>query len=340
MPASWRQTPRYAGHTWENNQSFCLLGRSAPGIPESMPMNDKPVINPYLAVLVGVFAISFSALFVRLASAPAMIIATYRLLFTFLMLAPFTLLRHRSDLGLLSGRERGLAALSGLFLALHFVTWFASLRYTSIASSVVLVTIQPVFVVIGSWVFFRERISRLAMLGGLLALSGSFIIGASDFQLDMRAFWGDLLALLAALLVSGYLLVGRRLRSGVSLPAYTFFTYGSSSLVLLLATLASRTPLYPYPASDWLLFLALALVCTVLGHTVFNWVLRYVQASVVSVSILGEPLGAIVWASLFLREFPTLRQVIGAGFIFCGLFLFTRVSVRDIVKIDPGGKCG
>ena len=291
-------------------------------------MSDKPIVNPYLAVLGGVFAVSFSALFVRLTTAPAMIIATYRLLFTFLILAPFTLLRHRSDLRALTGRERGLAMASGVCLALHFVTWFTSLRYTSIASSVVLVTIQPLFVVLGSWVFFRERISRMAMLGGALALTGSIVIGASDFQLGGTAFWGDLLALAAAVMVSGYLLIGRRLRSGVSLPAYTFVTYGSSSLVLVLASLASRTPFYPYPTTDWLLFLGLAVVCTILGHTVFNWVLRYVQASVIAVSVLGEPLGAIVWAALFLKEYPTTRQAVGAACIFGGLYLFTRVAAR------------
>lgn len=316
MRSSWPKTLKYAKPI-----SASRLGKT--------PVNDKPIVNPYLAVLVGVFAISFSALFVRISSAPAMIIATYRLLFTFLLLAPFTLIRYSADLRALPWRQRGLAAASGLCLALHFATWFTSLRYTSVASSVVLVTTQPVFVVIGSWLFFRERISRPAMFGVCLALCGSFIIGASDFQLDMRSFWGDLLALLAAVLISGYLLIGRRIRGTVSLPAYTFFTYGSSALVLILASLASRTPFGPYPLRDWLLFLALAVVCTILGHTIFNWVLRYVQASVVSVSVLGEPLGAIVWASIFLKEYPTLRQMIGGGFIFAGLFLFTRASVRQ-----------
>jgi drug/metabolite transporter (DMT)-like permease len=292
-------------------------------------MSDKPIVNPYLAVLVGVFAISFSALFVRLSSAPSMMIATYRLLFTFLLLAPLTLTRHRDEVCGLSLHQRGLAAASGICLAFHFVTWFLSLRYTSVASSVVLVSTQPVFVVIGSWIFFRERISRLAMFGGALALCGSIIIGTGDSQLSMRAFGGDLLALSAAVFVSGYLLIGRRLRSGISLPAYTFFTYGSSALILVLASLASRTPFGPYSPRDWLIFLALAVVCTILGHTVFNWVLRYVQASVVAVSVLGEPLGAILWASVFLGEYPTLRQMIGAGFIFAGLFLFTRAAVRQ-----------
>lgn len=291
-------------------------------------MNDKPIVNPYLAVLAGVIAVSFSSLFVRLSSAPAMVIATYRLLFTFALLAPFSLARHSDELRALSWRQRLLAAASGICLALHFVTWFTSLQYTSVASSVVLVTIQPVFVVVGSWLFFRERISRLAILGGGLALGGSIFIGASDFQMGMRAFMGDMLALAAAAFVSGYLLIGRRLRSGVSLPAYTFFTYGSSALVLVLASLASGTPFAPYPFRDWLLFLALAVVCTIMGHTVFNWVLRYVQASVVSVSVLGEPLGAILWASVFLGEYPSQRQMIGAVFIFGGLFLFTRAAAR------------
>ena len=293
-------------------------------------MNNKPIANPYLAVLAGVFAVSFSALFVRLATAPPLIIATYRLLFTFLILAPYTLLRHRTDLVTTSWRQRGLAAASGVCLALHLVTWFISLRYTSVASSVVLVTTQPVFVVIGSWIFFKEKVSRFAMMGGALALFGSVIIGAADFQIGRDALLGDLLALAAAVLVSGYLLIGRRLRGGVSLPSYTFYTYGSSALLLIIASFASGTPFAPYPPRDWILFLALAIVCTVIGHTIFNWVLRYVQASVVSVSVLGEPLGAILWASIFLREYPTLRQTIGACFIFTGLLVFTRFSAGHV----------
>lgn len=291
-------------------------------------MHTKPIVNPYLAVLLGVFAVSFSALFVRLTTAPALIIATYRLLITFAVLAPYALFRHRPELFSLSRKQRGLAAASGLCLALHLVTWFASLRYTSIASSVVLVTTQPIFVVIGSWIFFREKVSRMAMIGGGFALLGSFVIGAADFQIGRDVFFGDLLALAAAIFVSGYLLIGRRLRGGVALPVYTFYTYGSSALILILASLATGTPFAPYQARDWIIFCALAIVCTVIGHTIFNWVLRYVQASVVSVSVLGEPLGAILWASVFLHEYPTLRQTVGASMIFAGLFIFTRFSVR------------
>jgi drug/metabolite transporter (DMT)-like permease len=288
----------------------------------------KPWINPYLAILVGVFAVSFSSILVRLATAPPLIIATYRLVFTFLVLAPFSFTGGAVALKSMTRRQVKLAAASGVFLALHFVTWFTSLKYTSIASSVVLVTTQPLFVVLGSFVFFQERVSRKALYGGLLAMLGSLVIGATDFQAGGRAFIGDMYALFAAVMVAGYLLLGRKLRGDVGLSGYTFVTYGSSSLVLIASALLCQLPFYPYPDRDWLIFGALALVCTVMGHTVFNWVLRYVQASVVSVSVLGEPLGAIIWAAVFFGENPTLRQGIGGGLIFAGLYLFTRVTAR------------
>ncbi|MBU5637328.1 DMT family transporter [Geomonas sp. Red69] len=289
----------------------------------------KPWINPYLAILVGVFAVSFSSILVRVCTAPPLVIAAYRLIFTFCFLAPFTLWGGAPALRGMTARQVGLSAASGVFLALHFVTWFISLKYTSIASSVVLVTTQPLFVVLGSWIFFKERVPRKALYGCFLAFVGSVVIGATDFQVGRQAFIGDLLALFAAVMVSGYLLIGRRLRHGVPLTGYTFVTYGASSLTLTAAAAIGGVPFYPYPAQDWLIFVALALVCTILGHTVFNWVLRYVQASVVSVSILGEPLGAILWAAVFLGENPTPRQALGGAIIFAGLFLFTRVTAKS-----------
>jgi len=286
----------------------------------------KPWINPYLAILVGVFAVSFSSILVRLATAPPLIIAAYRMVFTFCFLAPFSLSGGATALRAMSRREVRLSAASGVFLALHFVTWFTSLKYTSIASSVVLVTTQPLFVVLGSFLFFKERVPRKALYGGLLAMLGSLVIGATDFQAGGRAFVGDLYALFAAVMVAGYLLLGRKLRGDVGLAGYTFVTYGASSVTLIATALVCQLPFYPYPGRDWLIFVALALVCTVMGHTVFNWVLRYVQASVVSVSVLGEPLGAIIWAAVFLGENPTLRQGVGGGLIFVGLYLFTKVT--------------
>ncbi|NVN99952.1 MAG: DMT family transporter [Geobacteraceae bacterium] len=296
---------------------------------------NKPPINPYLAIFAGVLAVSFSALFVRLSSAPPLITASYRLIFTFMLIAPYTLVYGRKELFFMKRRELLLAALSGVFLALHFATWFTSLKYTSIASSVVIVTLQPVFVVIGSWLLFREKITRLSAIGGLLALCGSFIIGAGDFRLGMDAFYGDLLALFAAILVSGYMIIGRKIRSSVSLSAYTFVVYGCSALTLVIISLLNSHSFAPYPSSDWLLFFALAAICTVGGHTIFNWVIKYVPASTVAVCILGESLGAIIWGAVFLREYPGLRQIAGGTVIFAGLYLFTAAS-RPKRDLDAG----
>lgn len=142
----------------------------------------------------------------------------------------------------------------------------------------------------------------------------------------MEAFYGDLLALVAAIMVSGYMIVGRKMRSSISLGVYTFVVYGCSAATLAVLSLVSNHPFVPYPSSDWLLFFGLAAVCTIGGHTIFNWVIKYVSASVVSVSILGESLGAILWGAVFLHEYPDLRQIIGGIVIFLGLYLFTYGS--------------
>lgn len=286
----------------------------------------QPKVNPYLAVFLGVVAVSFSSLFVKLSTAHPFIIAFYRLLLTFLILLPLGWSGKISGLRQVSRRDALLAMLSGVFLALHFITWFTSLQYTSIASSVVLVTTQPIFVVLGSFFLYKEKIGVKALIGGAIALSGSIIIGAADFQYGGKALFGDFLALTGAVAVSGYLIIGRALRTKISLSVYTFLTYGSSSLVLGLVAGITGQSFYPYAAREWLLFLALAVVCTVLGHTVFNWALRYVQASVIAVGVLGEPVGAIIWATVFLGENPSARQLLSAAIILAGLYIFIKAS--------------
>jgi len=289
----------------------------------------QPKVNPYLAVIFGVVAVSFSSLFVKLSEAHSFIIAFYRLFFTFIILLPLAWGEKVEGLRQISLRDGLLAVLSGVFLALHFITWFISLQYTSVASSVVLVTTQPIFVVIGSFLLFGEKIGAKALAGGAIALFGSILIGAADFQYGGRALLGDILALTGAVMVSGYLIIGRILRARISLTVYTFLVYGSSSIVLGVASGIANRSFYPYRVKEWLLFLALALVCTILGHTVFNWALGYVQATVIAIGVLGEPVGAIVWAMLFLGETPTLRQLISAAIILLGLYIFTKTSEKS-----------
>jgi drug/metabolite transporter (DMT)-like permease len=280
--------------------------------------------------MLGVAAVSFAAIFTKLSTAPSLAIAFYRMLFTALLLLPFTLTGSRGEFRTIGGRDLSLALLSGVFLALHFAVWNISLRYTSVASSTVLVTMQPLFVVGLGVVLFREKLSLQAIAGAAVTLVGSIIIGAGDFQLGGLALRGDLLAFSGALFFAVYVLIGRSLRARLSVLPYVTLVYGAASLVLLLLMAVARTPLYPYHALDWLLFLALAVIPTILGHTVFNWALRYVKAAVVSVSVLGEPVGATILAILVLGEKPGLAQLAGGLVIISGLALFiTAAGSRD-----------
>lgn len=290
---------------------------------------NKPLFNPYLAVLLGVTGAAFSSIFTKLAEAPPLVIALYRLGITVLILGPFTFARGTGQLRRMGKRDILLACFAGLMLALHFAAWIASLDYTSIASSTVLVTMQPLFVIAGGYVFYRERIRPLGLAGAGLAISGGILVGISDFQVGGQALYGDLLAFSGALLVAGYVLIGRGLRRHLSLLPYIFTVYGMATLVLLVCALVMGNSLWPYPVWTWVWFLALAVVPTIGGHTVFNWALKYVKAAVVSVSTLGEPVGATILAYFIFHQVPTVLQLVGGSIIIIGLAIFIWSSGEE-----------
>lgn len=309
-------------HGGESRLLFSQLNNKKTGF--TILNKDNTFINPYLAVLVGVLAAAFSSIFTKLADAPALVIAFYRLFFTVLLILPFTLAGSTREIRSMTRRDFFLASLSGVLLALHFTVWITSLNYTSIASSTVLVTMQPLFVVAGGYFIFKERISMPALAGAGLALAGSIIIGVSDFRLGGQALWGDILAFSGAAFIAGYVLIGRSLRARLSLLPYIFVVYGVTALTLLLGNLLTGTSLYPYSGMTWLTFVALAMIPTILGHTVFNWALRYVKAAVVSVSILGEPVGASILAYFIFNQVPTPTQLFGGAVIITGLVIFIK----------------
>lgn len=282
----------------------------------------RPALNPHLAVLLGVIAVSFGSIFVKAAEAPPLVVAFYRIGFTVLLLLPVTLATGRRELLAMGRRDLALACGAGVMLALHFATWITSLSYTSIASSTVLVNMHPLFAIAGGYLFYREGVNLRGLLGAALALAGSIVIGFGDFGLGGQALYGDLLAFAGAFFVAGYMLVGRGIRGRLSLFPYIIIVYGVTALVLLLAVLAFGQPLYPYPAVTWLMFLLLAVVPTIFGHTVFNWALRYVNAAVVSVSILGEPVGATILAYFIFSQVPGVMQLAGGVMIITGLVVF------------------
>lgn len=299
-----------------------------------------PLLNPLTAILLGVVASAFSSIFTKFAGAPPLAIAFYRLAFTVALLSPLALnAAGRRELRGIKGRDLGLAVLAGVFLALHFSVWITSLQYTSVASSTVLVTMQPLFVITGGVLLLKEKIDARGLAGAAIALSGSVLIGINDFQVGGTALKGDFLAFSGAFFVAVYVMIGRKLRSELSLFPYVFVVYGAAAALLLILNLAAKAPLYPYPASDWLWFFALAVVPTIFGHTVFNWALRYVKAAVVSVSILGEPVGATILAYFIFHETPGLLQVAGGITVIFGLCAFISSSGNKPFKeADSPGK--
>ncbi|HET7577753.1 MAG TPA: DMT family transporter [Bacillales bacterium] len=283
---------------------------------------DKPPIHPYLALLIGVSAVSTAAIFVKLSSAPASVIATYRLVFAVLLMTPVIVTKYRREWAQVSRRDWMICAGAGVFLAFHFIFWFGSLEYTSVASSVVLVALQPIFAFLGTYLFFHEKWTLKTMAGGVLAIIGSMIISWGDFQASGTALWGDIMAVIGAIMVTVYFLLGQNARKRLSLMMYTYLVYGMASMVLFSYDFAFGEAVGGYPAKDWLIFLGLAVIPTLLGHTIFNGIIRWVSTSVVSTSILGEPIGATILAYFILNEAIKLSQWIGGAVILLGIYVF------------------
>ncbi|RSD24837.1 DMT family transporter [Mesobacillus subterraneus] len=283
---------------------------------------EAPKVNPYLAVAIGVVAVSTSAILVKVSSAPAGVIAFYRLFFSVLIMLPVFLIKYVPELRLITKRDWVFTGIAGIFLAFHFILWFESLNYTSVASSTVLVTLQPIFAFIGAYLFFQERLSVKAIFSGVIAIAGSVIISWGDFKISGSALFGDFLALAACALVTVYLLFGQTVRKRMSLITYTFIVYSISSITLFFYVIAAGDSFYPYAASDWVYFILLALIPTLLGHTLFNWSLKWVSTSIISMAILFEPIGATVLAFYLLGETVVWTQVAGGLVVIAGITIF------------------
>ncbi|OXB92798.1 DMT family transporter [Parageobacillus galactosidasius] len=281
-------------------------------------MKSSSLWKPYFALFVGVISVSTSAILVKWAHAPASVIAFYRLFFTVLFMTPL-FVKYVSELKMISKREWIFSIISGVLLAFHFILWFESLNYTSVTSSVVLVTLQPLFAFIGGYVFFKERLTAGSFLSALLAIVGSIIISWGDFRISGKALFGDILALLACAMVTGYWLFGQELRKRLSLMTYTYIVYGISSLTLFLYVLAFQFPLFSYRKIDWICFILLAIVPTLLGHSLMNWSVKWVSAATISMSILFEPVGATILAYFLLGEIIQPSQLMGGIFILTGI---------------------
>jgi drug/metabolite transporter (DMT)-like permease len=281
---------------------------------------------PILILLLGIAAVSTASTFIRLAQEeiPSITIAAWRLTIASGILAPFAFVSCRDEWLSLHQADWKLAILSGLMLAIHFYTWIVSLSLTSVAASVVLVSTNPIFVALISYFVFKERIHRVGIIGLIIAILGSMMIGVGDFRTGSNQVVGDILALAGAVSVAIYMLIGRHLRNKLSLLGYVFPVYGTAALALMLVALLTKTQLTGFNSSIWLWLVLLALVPQIIGHSSFNWALGHLPATFVALSVLAEPVGSILLAWFTLGEIPAFSSLFGGLLILGGIFIATR----------------
>lgn len=275
----------------------------------------------YLLLITAIFSVSWAAVLIRLCEAPALAIAFYRMGLATLLFAPIVFWRYSAELKSLLSTGWKLSVLSGIFLGLHFALWVSSLFYTSVASSVVIVATQPLFALILSWLFLKEKAHLVTLLAILLALVGVYVIASGDFQLDKKHLIGDLFSLLGAIMAAAYLTVGRNIRQKFHMAPYIFVAYGVSTVTLALMVILFGHSFAHFSGNNLLYFLLLAIVPTLIGHSLYNYLLKYITAYTVGISILGEPVGASLWAFLIFAEAPANTVYSGGVLILLGVVI-------------------
>lgn len=290
----------------------------------------------FLIIAGGIIAISMGAIFIRLAqqqAMPSLFIAAARLSLAALILTPFALRRGWDELRRIQRGDLLLAALSGVFLAAHFATWVLSLEYTSVLISVVLVNTHPLWVALLEVLLLRARLGSAVIAGLLIALVGGLAVALPSAQ--TTADTGDNLALGSALAIAGaitvavYFIIGRKLRRGLSLLTYIWLVYGCGAITLLLVVLLTRTPIAGYPPVGYLWLLGMALIPQLIGHTTFNYVLRFLPATYVSIATQLEPAASAFIAFFLFAELPGGLQVLGSVIILAGVILASLEPLRQ-----------
>ena len=285
-------------------------------------MSEVPRFPPNIALIISIFAVSTASILIRWSSAPALIIAMYRMAFSVFMLIPLFIrnqgIKRLREVG--TRNFLGLIAI-GVVLAVHFVSWITSLGLTSVASSVIFVHIDPIFVAIISHFLLKDRINGRILTGIIISLIGVIIITLEDASINNSNLTGDLLALLGGVMLGIYILGGRYFRGYLDLTTYVTPVYATAALLLFIVSLITRTPMTGFPPKEYFIFFIIALVPMIFGHTLYNWALKYVSASVISVSLLGEPVGASLLAIIFLNEVPSSQEMIGGFVTLFGILL-------------------
>jgi len=283
--------------------------------------NAASPLNPYAVLIIGIIGVSTGSIFARLADAPALVTAAYRMGLAALILIPLAAWKAGDELRNLSVRDIKLAILSGFFLALHFAAWISSLDYTAIANSVVLVNTIPLWVGLFTPLISKDRVSGSTIISIIVSIIGAAIIGFGDFATAGKALWGDLLAVCGAVCAAIYLLFGRNLRRKLSLLTYVAICYGSAAIILWLVVLFLNLPITGYSTQTVAAFWAMALISQLIGHSSYNWSLKWFSTSLVAVSLLGEPIGSTLLAYIIFDEGLTGMKLIGGLFILSAIYI-------------------
>ena len=277
-------------------------------------------------VLLGVAGVSVSAILVRWSTAPSMVLALYRMAMATVLLAPLAFFKNRQEFQHLQRKDTLLCVVSGAFLGLHFAAYFESLRWAPIASAVVLVDTEVLFVALGTVLILRRKLPKQAWMAVALAFGGSVIVAMVDTSAGADVLKGDLIALAGAFFMAVYTMIGAVCRRRLSTNVYTFLVYSVASIVLLVICLVGGTPLTGHGTVNYLTGLGMAVFCTLLGHSVFSWGLKYLPPAFISTAKLLEPVFASVWGLFLFGEVPALMTVLGGAVIISGIALYSRIS--------------
>jgi len=305
----------------------------------SLPLPIKPPISAYIAILAMIISVSSAGILIRFAlleEMPPILIVAARLLVATIALTPITLTRYKKDIQSITRMELGLATLSGVFLALHFMAWVSSFQYTTILVSVVVVSTGPIWVAILEVIFLRVRLSQMVIFGLIIALLGAIFIGIplqseigqNTGEID-TTLTGAFLAWVGAIAVSIYMLIGRKLRSKLPAIPYIWLVYGTAAIAMLIIVIITSTPVTGHSANGYFIILMIGLVPQLIGHSSLNYALEYFPATLIGISTQLEPIGSAILALIIFAEMPPTQQIIGSGIIILGVLLASRGKVSQ-----------
>ncbi|WP_264454231.1 DMT family transporter [Paenibacillus polymyxa] len=277
--------------------------------------------HPYILLLISILSVSISSIMIKSSDTPTSVAGMYRLYMSVLIMLPFVPWKMFRSLEM-NKKDWSTVFIAGLFLGLYFLFWMESLVYTSVASSMVILSLQPLFVMMGSYFMFRERANILTILCLIAALVGSIIIAWGDIGISREALIGDGLSLLGTILVSAYMLAGQKVSHKINANLYSVIVFFIGGSVMLVYNLLNHYSLIEYDSSDWMYFLLLAVIPTIFGQYIFNLLLKSMGATTVSVGIIGEPVLAIILAYLFLGEIISAFQFIGGIMTLFGMGMY------------------